>query len=142
MCFAPHVVNTHLKKTEKMFETLSRQFILDTQELDLVIKIKHGHHIKSLKLVQNTYENGEMGKRNNPKFDVPIPTFHQLPEICEDQNYLSDHTSVINEGESDYEGMSSIPQRFNHDELNHLTRDLNLSKEASELLVSRLKDKN
>ncbi|GBN34517.1 hypothetical protein AVEN_7100-1 [Araneus ventricosus] len=33
--------------------------------------------------------------------------------------------------------MSSISQRFNQDELNDLTRDLNLSKEASELLASR-----
>ncbi|GBM18661.1 hypothetical protein AVEN_102327-1 [Araneus ventricosus] len=37
--------------------------------------------------------------------------------------------------------MSSIPQGFNQDELNDLTRDLNLSKEASELLASRLNDK-
>ncbi|GBM36704.1 hypothetical protein AVEN_221969-1 [Araneus ventricosus] len=38
--------------------------------------------------------------------------------------------------------MSSIPQRFNQDELSDLTRDLNLSKEASELLASRLNNKN
>ncbi|GBM86110.1 hypothetical protein AVEN_167766-1 [Araneus ventricosus] len=38
--------------------------------------------------------------------------------------------------------MSSIPQSFNQDELNDLTRDLNLSKEASESLASRLNDNN
>lgn len=35
-----------------------------------------------------------------------------------------------------------MPQRFNQNELNDLSRDLNLSKEASEILASRLKDKN
>lgn len=74
--------------------------------------------------------------------EVPIPTFHQLPELCEDESCPSDQPSDTHEGDSEYEGMSSIPQRFNQDELNDLTRDLNLSKEASELLASRLNDKN
>lgn len=75
--------------------------------------------------------------------EVPIPTFHQLPELCEDEYFPSNHpSSDSNEGDRDYEKMSSIPQRFNQDELNDLIRDLNLSKEASELLASRLNDKN
>ena len=37
---------------------------------------------------------------------------------------------------------SSLPQLFSQEELNDLTRDLNLSKESSELLASRIKEKN
>ena len=37
---------------------------------------------------------------------------------------------------------SSLPQLFSQGELDDLTRDLNLSKESSELLASRLKEKN
>lgn len=74
--------------------------------------------------------------------EMPIPTFHQLPELCEDENFPSDRSSDANESDSDYEGTSSVPQRFNQNELNDLTRDLNLSKKASELLASRLNDKN
>ena len=48
---------------------------------------------------------------------MPIQTFYQLPETCEDEYCLSDHTSESNEGDSDCEGMSSIPQYFNQGEL-------------------------
>ena len=37
---------------------------------------------------------------------------------------------------------SSLPQLFSQGELNDLIRDFNLSKESSELLASRLKEKN
>ena len=73
--------------------------------------------------------------------EVPIPTFLQLPELCEDEHCASNSFDT-NKVDSDYEGEASIPQQFNQDELNDLTRDLNLSKETSELLASRLKDKN
>lgn len=73
---------------------------------------------------------------------MPIPTFHHLPELCEDAYCLSDQNSDTTEDDSGFETISSIPQCFNQDELNDLTRDLNLSKEASELLASRLKEKN
>lgn len=73
--------------------------------------------------------------------EVPIPTFHLLPELCKDECTL-DLPSETCDGESDFEGTSSFPQRFNQDEVSDLARDLNLSKEASELLASRLKDKN
>lgn len=42
----------------------------------------------------------------------------------------------------DFEGMSNEPKRFSQNELDDLVRDLNLSKQASELLASRLKEKN
>ena len=46
------------------------------------------------------------------------------------------------ESDSDFAGPSSTAQNFNQDELNDLIRDLNLSKESSELLASRLNEKN
>ena len=42
---------------------------------------------------------------------------------------------------SDYEENMSTPQQFSQEELNDLIRDLKLSKLASELLASRLKEK-
>ena len=73
--------------------------------------------------------------------DVSVPKFHQLPELCEDDYCLSDHSSETNEGDRDYEETSSVPKCFNHGELKDLTRDINLSKEVSELLTYRLKEK-
>lgn len=58
--------------------------------------------------------------------EVRVPTFHQLPELCEDEYCPSDHPSDTNESDSEYEVMSSVPQRFNQNELNDLTSDLNL----------------
>ena len=72
---------------------------------------------------------------------MPIPTFHQLPEHgqCSSDQYSDNN---LNEGDGDYEGMSSVPQSFRQEELNDLVRDLNLSKAASKLLASRLNHKN
>ena len=52
--------------------------------------------------------------------------------------------SSCDSGDSVYEGSSTItiPEQFNQEELSDLMRDLNLSKNASEILASRLKDKN
>ncbi|KAJ8957397.1 hypothetical protein NQ318_004877 [Aromia moschata] len=66
----------------------------------------------------------------------------QLPDISDNEHCPSDRSSDANETNSDYEGTSSVPQRFNQNELNDLTRDLNLSKKAAEVLASRLNDKN
>ena len=41
-----------------------------------------------------------------------------------------------------YEAFSTIPDQFNQEELNDLIRNLNLSKESSELLAWRIKEKN
>ncbi|KAF2883477.1 hypothetical protein ILUMI_22694, partial [Ignelater luminosus] len=43
---------------------------------------------------------------------------------------------------SEYAGETSAPQLFSQNELSDLIRDLNLSKQASKLLASRLKEKN
>ena len=50
--------------------------------------------------------------------------------------------SKSDRSDSDFAGPSSTAQKFNQPELNDLIRDLNLSKESSELLASRLKEKN
>lgn len=50
--------------------------------------------------------------------------------------------SIQSTSGSEYEGGTSAPQLFSQNELSDLIRDLNLSKQASELLASRLKEKN
>lgn len=50
--------------------------------------------------------------------------------------------SVQSTSGSEYGGGTSAPQLFSQNELNDLIRDLNLSKQASELLASRLKENN
>ncbi|KAL4705674.1 hypothetical protein ACJJTC_011236 [Scirpophaga incertulas] len=42
----------------------------------------------------------------------------------------------------DFEGISNDPKCFSQNELDDLVRDLDLSKQASELLASKLKEKN
>ena len=54
--------------------------------------------------------------------NLPILTFHQLLELCENEYYLFDHRSNTNEGNCNYEWMSSIPQRFNQTELHKLPK--------------------
>ena len=44
--------------------------------------------------------------------------------------------------DSDFVPKSSEPVLFNQEEFSNLIRDLNLSKESSELLASRLNDQN
>ena len=61
-----------------------------------------------------TYPDPPSARRPSPhSHEVPIPTFHQLPEL-EDGQCSSDQYSDNNliEGDGDYEGMSSVPQRF------------------------------
>ena len=79
--------------------------------------------------------------------EVPVPVFESLPElelpgIEEDRaSVLSTDSSETTASDVDFT-LSSPPQLFSQRELNDLTRDLNLSKESSELLASRLKEKN
>nr|CAI5835337.1 unnamed protein product [Callosobruchus analis] len=92
---------------------------------------------------QWTYPNLDSAIRPIPHSDeIPIPTFHELPDISDNEHCPSDRSSHTNETNSDDEWTSSVPQRFNQNELNDLTRDLNLSKKAAEVLASRLKEKN
>lgn len=51
-------------------------------------------------------------------------------------------TPSSSQNDVNFEGMSNGPQCFSQNELDDLVRDLDLSKQASELLASRLKEKN
>ena len=76
---------------------------------------------------------------------IPVPVFTSLPQL-HDSNSEESHAlecSETSEGScSEYEESSSSPKHFTQQELNDLIRDLNLSKQGSELLASRLKEKN
>ena len=90
-----------------------------------------------------TYPNLASALRPVPHSEeVPIPTFAQLPELDNDELSTSDQPSDSNQYDSDFDDTASVPQLFSQDELNDLSRDLNLSKEASELLASRLHEKH
>jgi len=68
-----------------------------------------------------------------------LPEF-ELPGSEEDQaSVLSTDSSEDTVSDA---GFPPLPQLFSQGELNDLARDLNLSKESSELLASRLKEKN
>ena len=74
--------------------------------------------------------------------EIPVPVFKELPLL----ENVKDMTGDIVEHDSDVEfeerGSTTRPHCFNQVKLNDLVRDLNLSKEASELLALRLNEKN
>ena len=77
--------------------------------------------------------------------ELPVPVFTGLPDIdvIEEEIPLPDqHAISTDDSCSDYEEPSFGPQLFNQSELNDLVRDLCLSKEQSEVLASRLQEKN
>ena len=66
----------------------------------------------------------------------------ELPDFEEDlASVLSTDSCETTVSNVDFT-LSSLPQLFSQRELNDLTRGLNLSEESSELLASRLKEKN
>ena len=91
-----------------------------------------------------TYPDIESARRPIPhSAEVPIPTFTNLPELTEGSDESNTSSDVITGSSgSEFEGTTATQQRFNQEELNDLIRDLNLSKEASEVLASRLNEKN
>jgi len=77
--------------------------------------------------------------------ELPVPVFEGLRQLEfslsseeEDVSIDSDNTLANN----DFPPSLLSPQLFSQGELNDLERDLNLSEESSELLASRLKEKN
>ena len=76
---------------------------------------------------------------------IPVPVFTLLPQL-HDSDSEEPHAlecSETSEGScSEYEESSSSPKQFTQQELNDLIRDLNLSKQGSKLLASKLKGKN
>jgi hypothetical protein len=74
---------------------------------------------------------------------VPVPPFRELPQLSEDESYMSDIAQGKESGDSDSNFQTtSHSERIDQNEMSDLIRDLNLSKESSELLASRLKEKN
>ena len=75
---------------------------------------------------------------------IPVPVFTSLPQLHDSDNEEPHalECSETSEGScSEYKESSSSPKQFTQQELNNLIRDLNLSKQGSELLASRLKEK-
>jgi len=92
-----------------------------------------------------TYPNLDSVIRPVPHSDqLPVPVFEGLPQLesslsSEEEDGSIDSDNIL--AENDFPPSLLSPQRFSQGELNDLARDLNLSKESSELLASRLKEK-
>lgn len=99
----------------------------------------HGFNVKNKKNI--VYPNLPSALRPVPHGpDVPVPLQPEhLPEVDGSEIESSEETE---DNEEEYEPGNSAPQPFTQSELSDLIRDLHLTKEASELLGSRLKDKN
>ena len=78
--------------------------------------------------------------------EVPVPTFTSLPDLTEDETLLEamedTDSSCSNyrftSMDAEASSLSTNPKPFSQRQLNDLVRDLNLSKESSEILASRL----
>ena len=88
------------------------------------------------------YPNLESARRPAPRCEeVPVPEFCDLSDVfmkC-NQFYEEVESSASDSSGSVFESNSSIPEQFKQEELSDLISDLNLSKEAAEILASRLK---
>ena len=76
--------------------------------------------------------------------ELPVPVFEGLPQLeptLSSEDDLSSTDAETTFADKDFTPSLLTPQLFSQ-ELNDLARDLNLSKESSELLASRLKEKN
>ena len=77
--------------------------------------------------------------------ELPIPIFEGLPELNLLSDTENDPRSIDSNPSLDKDSFhpAVLPRLFfSQGELNDLVRDLSLSKESSELLASRLKEKN
>lgn len=72
--------------------------------------------------------------------EIPVPVFKELPSFEIEEYEFDKNLSDPNDEDFEIED-DSVPKRFDQLELNDLTRDLGLSKKASELLASRLHEK-
>lgn len=73
--------------------------------------------------------------------DAPVPQVSSPTQ--NDHDFEETRSSLSDEsGTSDFNPISSEPQPFNQEDLSALVRDLGLSKKASEILASRLKQRN
>ena len=74
--------------------------------------------------------------------EVPVPEFVPDIPMGYDEFHEEVESSASDSVGSVFESSSSVPKQFKQEEVSDLVRDLNLSKEAAEILASRLKDKN
>ena len=93
-----------------------------------------------------TYPNINSAIRPVPHSEeLPVRVFEGLLEL-ESSLYSEEEDVSIGSNntlaDNDFPPSLLSPQVFSQGELNDLARDFNLSKESSELLVSRLKEKN
>ena len=71
-----------------------------------------------------------------------MPQSSHLPDVSTNWNDVHESLeSSCHSGGSVYERSFTIPEQFSQEELSDLIRDLNLSKNASEVLASKFKDK-
>jgi hypothetical protein len=88
-----------------------------------------------------TYPNLESARRPVPHSqDIPVPIYKELPSESEYSPTDDSQMSISYSASS--EKSDSGPQIFAQKDLNDLIRDLGLSKESSELLASRLLERN
>jgi hypothetical protein len=74
---------------------------------------------------------------------VSVPPFCEPPQLSEDESRMSDIAQGKEIGGSGNDFQTTLhSERFDQIELSDLIRDLNLSKESSEFLVCRVKEKN
>ena len=76
--------------------------------------------------------------------EIPVPEFTPSPDLEINESMMDCPESETTSGDSSagvYKGASYTQEQFNEMELNHLVRDLALSKELSEVLASRLNEK-
>ena len=72
--------------------------------------------------------------------EIPIPVYVEP----QDENQVDDTADIsdCDDLDVDFDKDDKVPETFSQSELNDLVRDLYLSKDLSELLASRLNDKN
>lgn len=90
-----------------------------------------------------TYPDLLSARRPLPHSDaIPVPTFCWLPDLRDKDIFEINDVQMSECSDSDFGETSSSPKLLNQNDLNDLIRDLSLSKECSELLASRLKERN
>jgi hypothetical protein len=89
------------------------------------------------------YPNLKSASRPVPHSDkIPIPIFKNLPSSNDEDMTVSASEENICSSAGEDCVAKNTPKLFTQSELNDLVRDLSLSKESSELLASRLRDRN
>ena len=90
------------------------------------------------------YPNLESARRPVSRCEtIHVPQSSHLSDISTNWNDVHESLgSSCDSGGNVYERSSTIPKQFSQEKLRDLIGDLNLSKNASEILASRLKNKN